>query len=150
MKDLSFDNSKLSTLLENGKFPIYLYFDAKENKFKFHDVEKASAIGVIWKNPFNTDVVPSDTEKQSIYERVKIIFAEKLDRPLDEVVSSAIIKSDLNADSMDIFEIVMELENAFGITISDLATEKLHSIGDFQKLCAKLVAQKETRTKHGV
>jgi acyl carrier protein len=38
--------------------------------------------------------------------------------------------ADLNADSLDVVELVMEFEKEFGITISDDATQKISTVGD--------------------
>jgi acyl carrier protein len=50
-----------------------------------------------------------------------------------EVVADARILDDLGADSLDVVELVMALEEAFGIAVPDEAIERLHTLGDVQR-----------------
>jgi acyl carrier protein len=70
----------------------------------------------------------------NVAEQVKAMIAEKLGVSVDEVVDSANISSDLGADSLDIVELVMDFESAFGIEISDDdAGDKISTVGDAVK-----------------
>lgn len=60
--------------------------------------------------------------------KVASIVADKLSIPASQVVESATFK-DLNADSLDIVEIIMGFEEAFGIEIKDEDAEKIKTIG---------------------
>jgi len=66
----------------------------------------------------------------SIEEQVKKIVAEKLSVDLNEVVPEAKFVDDLGADSLDLVELIMAMEDEFGINISDEAAEKLVSVKD--------------------
>ncbi len=56
---------------------------------------------------------------QEIFDRVKKVTVEKLSVKEDEVVPSASFQEDLGADSLDVVELVMALEEEFGIEIPD-------------------------------
>jgi len=66
----------------------------------------------------------------SVEEKVKKIVAEKLSVELDEVVSQASFVDDLGADSLDLVELIMAMEEAFDIEISDEEAEKLQTVKD--------------------
>ena len=66
----------------------------------------------------------------SIEEKVKKIIAEKLSVDLDEVVPDASFVDDLGADSLDLVELIMTMEEEFDIEISDEDAEKLVTVKD--------------------
>ncbi|MFZ4450180.1 acyl carrier protein [Salibacterium aidingense] len=63
-------------------------------------------------------------------ERVKKIVAERLGVEESEITREATFKDDLGADSLDVVELVMELEDEFDLEISDEEAEKIVSIAD--------------------
>ena len=63
-------------------------------------------------------------------DKVKQIIMEKLGVSEEQVTPEASFIDDLNADSLDIVELVMELEDAFGIEIPDEDAEKLRTVGN--------------------
>ena len=63
-------------------------------------------------------------------ERVKKIVAEKLSVELDEVIPEASFVDDLGADSLDLVELIMAMEEEFDIEISDEEAEKLQTVQD--------------------
>ena len=63
-------------------------------------------------------------------EKVKEVIAEKLNADGVEITESTSFKDDLNADSLDLFELVMALEDEFGIEIPSEELEKLVTVGD--------------------
>ena len=65
----------------------------------------------------------------TIDERVKKIIAEQLGVEEDEVTSEASFVEDLGADSLDTVELVMALEEEFGIEIPDEDAEKILTVG---------------------
>jgi acyl carrier protein len=69
-----------------------------------------------------------------IEERAKQIIAEQLVVDLDDVVDSASLIDDLGADSLDMVELVLKFENAFGFEISDDAAESVLTVGAAVKL----------------
>ena len=60
--------------------------------------------------------------------RVIKIVAEKLNVKEEEITPDASFSDDLGADSLDLIEIVMSLENEFDITIDDEDTEKIVTV----------------------
>jgi acyl carrier protein len=63
-------------------------------------------------------------------EKVKKIIAEKLSVEMDEVVPDASFVDDLGADSLDLVELIMAMEESFDIEISDDEAEKLATVQD--------------------
>ena len=66
----------------------------------------------------------------SVEDKVKKIIAEKLSVDLDEVVPEATFVDDLGADSLDLVELIMSMEEEFDIEISDEKAEELVSVKD--------------------
>ena len=66
----------------------------------------------------------------SIEDKVKKIIAEKLSVDLDEVVPEASFVDDLGADSLDLVELIMSMEEEFDVEISDEDAEKMTTVKD--------------------
>jgi acyl carrier protein len=86
-----------------------------------------------WINGKFIEVKPSKTQSvssdQKIFERVKKIIIEQLDVNPTEVKSESRFVRDLGADSLDIVELVMALEEEFDIAIPDEVAEKIQTVG---------------------
>lgn len=65
-----------------------------------------------------------------IFEKVKEITVDKLGVDEEEVTLSSDFRSDLGADSLDLFEFVMELEDEFDIEISNEDVEAIKTVED--------------------
>jgi acyl carrier protein len=65
-----------------------------------------------------------------VEEKVKNIIVEKLSVEPDEVVMAASFVDDLGADSLDLVELIMAMEEAFDMEISDDQAEKLQTVQD--------------------
>lgn len=63
-------------------------------------------------------------------EKVKAVIMEKLNADEVEITENTNFKDDLNADSLDLFELVMALEDEFEIEIPSEDLEKLATVGD--------------------
>jgi len=65
-----------------------------------------------------------------VLERVTKIIVDRLGVDETEVIPSANFKEDLGADSLDVVELVMQLEDEFEMEISDEDAEKIATVGD--------------------
>ena len=65
-----------------------------------------------------------------MFEKVREIISEKLNVDPDEIKLESSIVDDLGADSLDIVELVMALEEEFDIEIPDADAEKVVTVGD--------------------
>jgi acyl carrier protein len=75
-------------------------------------------------------------------EKIKAIIAEQLGVKPEEVTPSASFIDDLGADSLDTVELVMALEEEFGIEIPDEDAEKMTTVGDAVKYIEEKVQNK--------
>ena len=64
------------------------------------------------------------------FDRVKKVVVEQLEVSEDEVTPTASFVDDLGADSLDVVELVMGLEEEFDVEIPDQEAEKIATVGD--------------------
>ena len=64
--------------------------------------------------------------------KIKEIVADQLGVEAAELAKETSLKEDLNADSLDLFQIIMSLEEEFGIEIPTEDTESIATIGDIE------------------
>jgi acyl carrier protein len=64
------------------------------------------------------------------FDRLKKIIVEQLGVEPDDVTPEAAFVEDLNADSLDLVELIMSLEEEFGMEISDEDAEKIQKVSD--------------------
>jgi acyl carrier protein len=69
-------------------------------------------------------------KKEEILSRLKEIIEDRLDVEEDQIVPEASFVEDLGADSLDIVELIMGIEEEFDIEIPDEDAEKLTSVGE--------------------
>lgn len=65
-----------------------------------------------------------------VEERVYAIVSEQLQVPREEVARESAFVDDLKADSLDVVELVMELEDEFEVNIPDDDYDKIRTVGD--------------------
>ncbi len=67
---------------------------------------------------------------EEIMEKVRELVAERLGVDDDEVTEDAKFIDDLGADSLDIVELIMDLESEFDLEIPDESAEEITTVGD--------------------
>lgn len=72
-------------------------------------------------------------DEKEAYERVKKVAVAQLNVNSDEVTMEASFTKDLGADSLDTVELVMALEEEFGMEIPDEDAEKITTVGEAVK-----------------
>ncbi|MFC6169043.1 acyl carrier protein [Loigolactobacillus jiayinensis] len=76
--------------------------------------------------------------KSEIFNKVQAIIMEQLDKGADEVTLTTNFKSNLNADSLDVFEIINEIEDEFDVKIE--TDEEIATVSDLVDFVAQQLA----------
>lgn len=64
------------------------------------------------------------------FERIRELLAEQLDIDEDQITMDSDILEDFEADSLDVVDMVMTLEDEFGVEVPDEQIENFHTVGD--------------------
>ena len=65
-----------------------------------------------------------------VFEKVKAIIVSEMNVEADKVTMDTLLVDDLGADSLDVVELLMTLEDEFGVAISDEEAVKIKTVGD--------------------
>lgn len=68
-----------------------------------------------------------------VFDKVKELIAEQLDVKADDITEASNIQDDLGADSLDVVDLVMALEDEFDIEIPEDQVENIKTVGDIVK-----------------
>ncbi len=69
-------------------------------------------------------------ERSEVAARIIELVAEKMDKSKDEIGEDKSIINDLGADSLDVVELMMDMEDEFDLSIPEEEAQKLETIGD--------------------
>lgn len=69
-----------------------------------------------------------------MFDKVKAILKEQLNLKDDKIKLESRIVEDLGADSLDVVELLMTMEDSFGISVSDEEAVNLKTVGDIVKM----------------
>ena len=67
--------------------------------------------------------------RDEVFERIKEVLAERLSVEEADITEEANFQEDLDADSLDLVEMIMELEDQFGLKIPDEDAQKIQTVG---------------------
>ena len=65
-----------------------------------------------------------------IFEKIRAIICDQLELEEDAVTLDSVLLEDLGADSLDLVDLAMSIEDEFDIELSDEALEKIKTVGD--------------------
>ena len=74
-----------------------------------------------------------------VYDKVREILSEQLDVDIEIINEDTDIIADLGADSLDVVELMMLLEEEFGLVITDESANEFHTVGDVVNFIEQLV-----------
>ncbi len=78
-----------------------------------------------------------NTNDTNLFETIQAVIAEQLNIDVSQVTPEAKLVKDLGVDSLDIVELIMALEERFGIEIPDEQAEKIVNVGDVMRYIEK-------------
>ena len=69
-------------------------------------------------------------QRHEVFDLVRDHLAEELEVDPAEIAEGTRFKQDLDADSLDLYELVMELEDRYGISVSEEQAARIETVGD--------------------
>ncbi|MBO5975730.1 MAG: acyl carrier protein [Oscillospiraceae bacterium] len=74
-----------------------------------------------------------------VYEKVRAILAEQLGIAIEDITMDTHIINDLGADSLDLVELIMALEDEFNLIVTDEAARELYTVREISEFIEKLI-----------
>ena len=74
-------------------------------------------------------------------DKIKEVIAEQMGIPKEDISAETTFADDLNADSLDVFQIISELEEVFGMEFSNEDAENIKTVGDAAEYVRKAVSR---------
>lgn len=68
-----------------------------------------------------------------VFEKIRDIIADQLDADKDSITETSVITDDLGADSLDVVDLVMAIEDEFSVEIPEDEVENIKTVGDIVK-----------------
>jgi acyl carrier protein len=68
--------------------------------------------------------------RDEVMAKVREHLAAELEVPAEDISDSTRFRDDLDADSLDLYELVMELEDTYGISVSEAEAARIETVGD--------------------
>ena len=68
--------------------------------------------------------------RDEVMTKVREHLSTELEVPQDEIAAETRFKDDLDADSLDLYELVMELEDTYGVKVSEEEAARIETVGD--------------------
>ena len=69
-------------------------------------------------------------DRDQVMQKVRDHLSSELEVEPDRIADSTRFKEDLDADSLDLYELVMELEDSYGISVSEADAARIETVGD--------------------
>ena len=85
---------------------------------------------IILKQNLQLKIGSKDMSKEEIFTKIRDILADNFEVDKEKITDETNFTSDLDADSIDLVEFILQLEDEFGAEISDEDAEKLKTVGD--------------------
>lgn len=71
------------------------------------------------------------------FEKIRAVIAKQLDIPEESITKESKLIEDLKADSLDVVELIMDLEQEYGVEIPNDDLPNIHTVGDIVKFIEK-------------
>lgn len=69
-------------------------------------------------------------DRQAVSEKVRKALAESLELPEEDIAEDSLFKEDLDADSLDLVELLLQMERVYGFKVSDDEASEIITVGD--------------------
>jgi len=76
--------------------------------------------------------------RQEVFTKVTALMSKHFDVPADSITDNTNLKDDLQADSIKVMELVLDMEDEFDIEVSDEEAEKISTVGEIVDYLASL------------